>query len=310
MIVPVPDDLTQPSFAFYRLRFHFQAREKIHFPEGKPGNIVRGAFGTLLRKIACRPDCPGARACPLRRACAYARIFEPAESGVSPSGLANWPRPFVFRARHLNGQTIQPSKPFHFDVHLFNLRDPAISYYIQTFSELAQQGLGPGRGRASLVSVEHLDLQDRPTAVAAPSVLPLLPHATPVHGLSIHFLSPTELKHEDGLAQQPDFPVLFARIRDRVATLTALYGAGPLAIDFPGLGARAAQIRMSSCHIATRDVVRRSSRTGQRHPIGGFTGVAGYEGGLAEFVPYLEAAVYAGVGRQTTFGNGEIRVQL
>jgi hypothetical protein len=35
-------------------------------------------------------------------------------------------------------------------------------------------------------------------------------------------------------------------------------------------------------------------------------GSAEYEGDLAEFVPYLRAARWAGVGRQTVWGNGEI----
>jgi len=56
------------------------------------------------------------------------------------------------------------------------------------------------------------------------------------------------------------------------------------------------------------EAARRSSRTGQRHPIGGFVGSASYSGPLAEFVPWLHAAVFTGVGRQTTWGKGEIRV--
>ena len=65
---------------------------------------------------------------------------------------------------------------------------------------------------------------------------------------------------------------------------------------------------MTRCDVFQLDVERLSSRTGQRHPIGGFGGAAEYEGDLTEFVPYLETAVYTGVGRQTTFGNGEIRI--
>jgi CRISPR/Cas system endoribonuclease Cas6 (RAMP superfamily) len=57
-------------------------------------------------------------------------------------------------------------------------------------------------------------------------------------------------------------------------------------------------------------VERRSSRTGQTHSIGGFVGEAEYEGDLAEFVPYLKAAKWVGVGRQTVWGKGEIDVRL
>jgi hypothetical protein len=57
-------------------------------------------------------------------------------------------------------------------------------------------------------------------------------------------------------------------------------------------------------------VARRSGRTGQRHGIGGFVGFAEYEGDLAEFVPYLEAAHWTGVGRHCTWGNGEICTEI
>jgi hypothetical protein len=57
------------------------------------------------------------------------------------------------------------------------------------------------------------------------------------------------------------------------------------------------------------DIRRRSSRTGQTHGIGGFTGFAEYEGDLAEFLPWLEAAQWTGVGRQSVWGKGEIRLQ-
>jgi len=57
------------------------------------------------------------------------------------------------------------------------------------------------------------------------------------------------------------------------------------------------------------DAERRSSRTGQVHGIGGFVGVAEYEGELGEFVPYLEAARWTGVGRQCVWGKGELHVE-
>jgi hypothetical protein len=53
---------------------------------------------------------------------------------------------------------------------------------------------------------------------------------------------------------------------------------------------------------------RRSSRTGQTHSLGGFVGTAEYEGDLAEFLPYLEAGRWVGVGRQAVWGKGEIAV--
>ena len=145
------------QFEFYRLRFHFAALGAIHFPAGKPGNILRGAFGTIFRRIACIPQCTDARTCEIRDSCAYARTFEPVAAGAGPSGLADRPRPFVFRAAHLDGCTIRPGTRVHFDVNLFQTADAAIAFFVLTFAQLARDGLGPGRGRAVLERVEQID---------------------------------------------------------------------------------------------------------------------------------------------------------
>ena len=72
---------------------------------------------------------------------------------------------------------------------------------------------------------------------------------------------------------------------------------------------RAASVRMTRCSVRRQETERRSSKTGQFHSIGGFVGVAEYEGDLAEFLPYLEAGRWTGVGRQSVWGKGEIIIE-
>jgi hypothetical protein len=308
------------TFPIYPWRFSFSATGSILFPAGKSGNILRGAFGTIFRKLACVPDCPGVPACEFGKSCAYARIFEPA-AGSGPSGLADWPRPFVFRASHLDGRTIAPGEPFWFGLNVFDIRDPALPHFVLAFSQLANEGLGPGRGSAVLTDVSQLDAERRPAvglyhgstflvkAPPPPLGLALSPDdSTRIRKVYVRFATPTELKSGAGLAPRPEFAILFARIRDRVSTLRTLYGGGPLEIDFRAMGERAAAIRLTRCDLHQVAVERRSSRTGQVHPIGGFIGEAEYEGNLAEFLPYLKAAEWTGVGRQTVWGKGEIQV--
>ena len=145
-------------------------------------------------------------------------------------------------------------------------------------------------------------------AGAPPLALDLEPQAGRVERVEVRFLSPTELKSGGTIAPRPEFAILFARLRDRISTLRALYGAGPLEIDFRGMGERAATVRMSRCDVCWETVQRKSGRTGQVHPLGGFTGTAEYQGNLAEFVPWLRAARWVGVGRQTVWGKGDVRV--
>jgi hypothetical protein len=173
---------------------------------------------------------------------------------------------------------------------------------------LAEKGLGPGRGRATLERTEELDLSDCPKESGGPDVVPLDAGPERLDFLTVQFRTPTELKTAGGLAERPEFAVLFARLRDRISTLRGLYGQGPLQIDFRAMGERAALIRMRRCELQWEQVSRRSGRTGQVHSIGGFTGQAEYEGDLAEFLPWLKAARWVGVGRQTVWGKGDVRV--
>ena len=250
-------------------------------------------MGYALRQVACR--CNADRH---GHDCAYARIFEPRHlARTGPSGFAEWPRPFVLRTRHLDGQTFRPQAPFSFDMHLFDVRNPSLLHFVQAFDLFAGQGIGPLRGKARLTSVEQLNAEGRTVGVVwdgekcaslfnAESV-PLSRNPTAAASLCIRFLTPTELKDEGGMAARPEFSVLFARIRDRISSLRALYGPGPLEIDFRSLGDRARSVEMIRCQIMTTHARRHSSRTGQVHPLGGFTGEAEYRGGMAEFIPYL-----------------------
>ena len=286
------------TFDFHWVRFEFRAAGKLYFPPHKAGNIVRGAFGSLFRKTACNPECRDATHCEARASCPYARIFEPqAARGEVPSGLADWPRPFVFRASHLDGCSIGEGDSFHFDVHLFDVKDPALEHFASAFSEVAREGLGPGRGRAELVAVDRSFIS-----------IDLAEEDGPVDRVRVRFVTPTELKGGAEIADTPEFAILFARLRDRISTLRALYGAGPLDIDFRAMGERAGAVEITHCALKRAEVERLSSRTGQRHSLGGFVGEVEYAGALSEFLPYLRLGKWVGVGRQTVWGKGEFEI--
>lgn len=303
------------EFAVFPWRFTFSAREPIFFPPGKAANVLRGGFGLAFRDVACDSQCLGARQCHRRHVCSYARIFEPAaDSTGGPSGLADRPRPFVFRAAHLDGKSIAAGQSFHFDLHVFVREDPAFPVFRTVFGEVAREGFGATRGRADLCSVSQLGsgrtVQTTLTqggSVPPPVVVPLDRASPPARRLRIRFVTPTELKAGAQLASRPEFSILFGRARDRVATLAALYGSGPLQLDFLGLGERSEAVRLTRCEIGRVEAERLSSRTGQRHSLGGFVGEADYEGDLTEFLPILKAAEWTGIGRQTVWGKGEIR---
>lgn len=254
----------------YPLRFTFRARENVSFAN-HAANRLRGAFGAILHKLD------------------RAAVFQPvSESG--PSGFRDRPRPYVFRAHHLDGAAIAPGETFEFGFHWFDRNPASLDLAIRAFGELSG---------AELLEVQGSE---------APVQVSLDPVANRVDRVTICFQTPTELKVDGRIAAQPEFGVLAARVRDRISTLCALYGEGPLDLNFREFRQRAARVRMRTCDIRHVEASRRSGRTGQVHSLGGFTGHAEYEGDLAQFVPFLEAAYWTGVGRQTAWGKGVLAV--
>ena len=311
-------------FRLYRLRFHFVSAEPVYYPHGRASNVIRGALGTILHGIACVPDCPGARSCALRATCAYARIFEPAGWDAGPSGLQDPPRPFVLRASHLDGVTVAAGQTFFFDVHLFLTVDPPLEYFLSAFSQLAETGLGPSRGRVRLEAVDVIG-KDPGAAVEArifgqgrfvgqglPDALefPLAGEGREGGEVRVKFVTPLELKQKGRIATRPEFGLLMTRIAERLSNLCAMYGGEPLDWDWRGVVARAQAVSLVDWRVGPEaEAVRFSTKTGQRHSVGGLTGEAVYRGaGIREFLPVLEAAKYCGVGRHTVWGNGVLEL--
>jgi hypothetical protein len=261
---------TKNDFSFQRIRLEFQSLEQQRFPEGKAGNMMRGALGWAMRESSPQ---------------AYEEFFEPRQTrGAGPSGFANRPRPFVLRANHLDGRTFQQSEMFHVDLHLF--RGTPREVFVSAFERIRLGCLRNVTGETISLSLDNA-------------------HAG-IDKVTVRFVTPTELKIETGLAAIPDFPVVFARARDRIRALNSR----ELTLDFAGMAQRAASVSLVSHQIIRHHYVRTSSKTGQTHPLGGFTGEATYAGSLDEFVPLLKATHWTGIGRQTVWGKGVIDVQL
>lgn len=274
------------QFEFFRFRFVFEALDAIAFPPGSAANTLRGAFGKLLQGSAADE--------------AYTRFFEPASLAPGPSGLRDQPRPFVLRCSHLDGSGFAPGEVFFFGMHVFALRRPVWDEICVAWESWR---------RARLIRVEQLDLLDGGQPLGSPAAsISLDPDPDGPKSVRLRFVTPTELKTVGAVAERPDFPVLFGRLRDRLCTLQSLYGKSPWDLDFRAMGERARQVQLTRCDLIWEYAARKSSRTKRTHPLGGFAGEVEYQGELGEFLPWLRAGRWVGVGRQTVWGKGEVQV--
>jgi hypothetical protein len=256
-------------------RIHLAARRVIQFPNWMAGNVLRGALGKGLRQVASEDE--------------YTRLFSPRASGDAsgPSGLSDRPRPFVLRCAELNDRVIQAGQSFCFSIHLFDVREGALDLFTRAFAYWADP-----------ISVEHEQVGVDLTSASAP-----------VSRILVAFQTPTELR-ANGQDGPSEFSVLLARARDRISTLRSLYGDGPLDIDFRALADRAKLVEVVRRELRPVAIARRSGRTGQSHSIGGLVGSTEYQGPLSEFIPYLEAASWTGIGRHCSWGNGQIATTI
>lgn len=252
------------------LRFEFEAKEALRFPRGKAGNTLRGALGGVLPRT----------------------LFAPREE-EGPSGLKDRPRPFVLRTADLDGRQFEPGERFTVNVNVFG---PDLFHEFRTaFGQLSR--LGAQRREVELIEAAEAE----PVGIDLTAI-------EEVDAIRLRFLTPMELPFQGTILQQPRFDALFARARSRVAGLCAFYQGGAPVTDYRGLGLRSRKVFMSQARITHDAIERRSSRTGDVHRLGGFVGEAEYEGELGEFVPWLKAAEWTGVGRYTVWGNGALLV--
>lgn len=302
------------------LRFSFVAERPVYFPEGKAGNVLRGALGTILRRIVCVPHCRDAEDCP-ETDCAFRRVFAPKlERG--PSGLADPPRPFVLRAPHLDGLRIAEGRVFSFDLHLFSQDREALPLMVLAMRQAFVAGLGPGRAPVRLERVDQLGENGLPAEPvyagggilkSEPRFLTIFDDVCPAvcERLMLRYATPTALKHDGRiLRDQAPFAVLWGRLRDRLSALRLVYGVGPFALEeFAQLNAVAATVQVLERELSWTEISRRSARTGQTHPLEGFTGTVAYAGDLRRFVPWLRAGYWAGIGKHCVWGQGRVECE-
>lgn len=285
------------NFEVQPVSSNFVACDEIRIAPGEETNVFRGAFGLAFQSVCCEIGCRGAARCARAPECTYARFFEPRRV-EGPSGYRDPPRPFVLRWAGPSGSSIICGMPFSIDLNLFDVRNAPFGELEEAFQELAQAGIGAGRGKAKFLSLD---------------TKPVLRFSTRgKDGLGrvvLHFATPTELKGGGSVRPEPEFALLIQRLIERVWILGRLYQSWPGDWDTRDLLDTARMVRLVDCDFRHEHHQRRSSRTNQRHSISGFTGTATYEGPVGAFLPLLQIARWTGVGRQTVWGKGELRVR-
>ncbi|MCC6523315.1 MAG: CRISPR system precrRNA processing endoribonuclease RAMP protein Cas6 [Polyangiaceae bacterium] len=288
----------------------------------------------MFRGLVCHDRTLECEACPLRGACPYPAVFMPAAlpARASIARLREPPRPFVFAETAPERATLAAVEPVDLDLVVVGEVHRLLPYFVVTLRQLGADGIGPRGARFTLSRVHATDAVGVPTeasyhhgasdvrAVAVPLrasdlARPGDTHATRVR---VRFRTPTEITKKGPAGtpapqpvEAPPFGALLRRARDRASALATLYCERPLAIDPRGLGAAADRVTLLHATVRQASLLRKSSRTGERHQLGGVLGEAVYEGPeLGPLMPLLRLAELLHVGKHATFGLGVVGVEV
>jgi hypothetical protein len=318
------------NFYLTDLRFQLRFKREVTVSLSHAGSMLRGAFGTALRRIVCldlKQNCPD---CPAKETCAYQRIFAP----ITPSDAGrlsknrDMPRGFIIKPP-LEADTYGPEKPFAFRMILAGELIRWLPFIIVPFSELGGTGIGRERTRFSFERLaclnpdgEHgheiysaTDNLVRAGEMVSPSFEELTGTDKRKPGpLTLDFLTPTLLMYNpDGKKgasrpmRVPEFHVVMKRLRDRINRLATAYCGTELQVDYKEMGRKAEGVKISSVQGVWEERSRKT-RAGERQDLSGFVGSVVYEGDFEEFLPLLRLGEYLHVGKNAAFGNGWFKI--
>lgn len=127
--------------------------------------------------------------------------------------------------------------------------------------------------------------------------------------LSICFRTPTRLKSEGRLTEEPEFHHLARSLLRRLSALSYFHCGARLELDFRGLIRRAEGIERVSSTLSWHDWERYSGRQRQKMTLGGFIGRATFAGDFEEFLPILAWGEVLHLGKAASFGLGKYNLE-
>lgn len=255
--------------------------------------------------------------------CVYSYIFEtsPPTDTDKLSKYKDIPRPFIIepppelKQTYLHGDTLQ------FNLILIGKAIDYLPYFIYTFKELGKIGLGKGRGKYELISlsaikenieqeiyssttglIKNIDGQLNKTDILNEV------HHYGTNELTLKFITPTRLKHNDRYVLVPEFHILIRSLLSRISSLTYFHCDEELNVDYCQLIEDAKKVEIKEKHTGWFDWERYSSRQDTSMKLGGIIGNITYAGNLEQFLPFIVLGKYVHVGKGATFGLGQYEI--
>ena len=307
------------NFRLARYRVVLTALSTILMPP-YAGSTLRGGFGQAFRKIVCTQGPIDCRDCTLKAVCPYPYIFEtaPFEGAQQLRTYGDVPRPFVIDPLSTRGE-YRRGESFAFRLTLIGRAIDYLPYFLVSFRELGEIGMGKGRGRFQLTQVltdggesiydgDTQMVHNRNNALCFDKIQGEA-ESLPTDALTVHLLTPTRVTHEGQITDKLPFHLFWRRLVGRISALAYFHCGESLDLDFKGLIAQAETVQTVQHRLRWHDWTRYSSRQNQKMQLGGLVGDVTYAGDLATFLPFVALGAFLHVGKNATFGLGKYQIQ-
>uniref|UniRef100_A0A7C6A8Q7 CRISPR system precrRNA processing endoribonuclease RAMP protein Cas6 n=1 Tax=candidate division WOR-3 bacterium TaxID=2052148 RepID=A0A7C6A8Q7_UNCW3 len=293
------------------------AKDKLSLPPYK-GSAIRGAFGYAFRKVSCpfpKKDC---QECLLKEKCVYAFVFETPRptTALVMRKYEKIPHPFLIEPPLATKTEYNPGDSLSFNLILFGKAIDFLPYFIYSFELMAEKGLGKGRGRLVVQSVNqgrniiYDGVTKNLKGKTKEQELKIQQPRKSVKQIRLEFLTPLRIIYQGRLAQSLDFHILVRNLLRRIGLLSYFHSDQPFKIDFANLINQAMKVKTQMASFKTLDWVRYSSRQERLIKMDGIVGEVTYQGDLTQFIPYLEIGEKVHLGKGTTFGLGKFAFKI
>jgi len=328
------------EFTVHHLRFEVEALTPLALP-AHAGPSIRGALFGALQHHFCpasgsdAPDAGHKAICPV---CWLMATEKP----DSPRGR-DVPRPYTVEPPIRPTDRSDPTwSPWRFEIGqrlafgltLFAQALNLFPYLVVAMPLMGQAGLGlsleENGGRRGRFALRRVDAVNPLTGQVAPvmgegQTMVHMPDA-PVTArdvetaaetmagqlgadgrVQIHFWTPTRIIDRERLAHRPWLGPLFRRLLERLDALRGEFAAAPPVSGRERLVALADGVQLVQDFTQWLDLQSGSRRLGRATPVGGFSGVAGYQADAETWqalLPYLVWGQEVHVGKSATKGDG------
>jgi hypothetical protein len=310
------------SFRLSQYRIILKAKEPILMPQYS-GSTLRGGFGHAFKKIVCTKGLIECKYCMLKSVCPYPYVFEtsPTDMTTQLRSYSDVPRPFIIDPLETHG-SYKPDETIEFRLTLIGHGIDYLPYFLVSFNELGEIGIGKGRGRFQLSEVIADSGLDKNISVYSYETV-MMNNLNTILSFSdvqqesdkwskdqitLHFQTPTRILNEGQLSEELPFHIFIQRLIGRISALSYFHCGESLEMDFKEFVSQAAQIETTESSLYWHDWTRYSQRQDRQMKLGGILGKITYTGDLEQFLQFITLGQYIHIGKNVTFGLGKYRV--